>query len=153
MSYGTVSDILNIKIRTHARTHTHCRYMSHFQGVHRGQFFTTMKTTTVRKLLPESWVSLSHSPLTHIVLTSDSHRTHLWLCENFYLSPGWVFLNYFTVPHTTSHYLKLPQSTLVYFTLLHTTSDHLTPSESTSHCLTLPHNTLIFFDFHSQPTH
>eukprot|EP01041_Mallomonas_annulata_P009281 gene9281-19260_t len=31
------------------------RYMSHFQSVHRGQFFTTMKTTTVRKLLPESW--------------------------------------------------------------------------------------------------
>ena len=24
-------------------------------GVHRGQFFTTMKTTSVRKLLPESW--------------------------------------------------------------------------------------------------
>ena len=31
------------------------RYMSHFQAVHRGQFFTTMKTTAVRKLLPESW--------------------------------------------------------------------------------------------------
>lgn len=31
------------------------RYMSHFRSVHRGQFFTTMKTTTVRKLLPESW--------------------------------------------------------------------------------------------------
>lgn len=31
------------------------RYLSHFRSVHRGQFFTTMKTTTVRKLLPESW--------------------------------------------------------------------------------------------------
>jgi len=31
------------------------RYMSHFRSVHRGQFFTTMKTTAVRKLLPESW--------------------------------------------------------------------------------------------------
>lgn len=31
------------------------RYVSHFRSVHRGQFFTTMKTTTVRKLLPESW--------------------------------------------------------------------------------------------------
>lgn len=31
------------------------RYLSHFQAVHRGQFFTTMKTTDVRKLLPEAW--------------------------------------------------------------------------------------------------
>ena len=41
------------------------RYMSHFQSVHRGQFFTTMKTTTVRKLLPESWGFLCpvHTPV------------------------------------------------------------------------------------------
>ena len=40
------------------------RYMSHFQAVHRGQFFTTMKTTAVRKLLPESWGFLCpvHTP-------------------------------------------------------------------------------------------
>lgn len=40
------------------------RYMSHFQSVHRGQFFTTMKTTLVRKLLPESWGFLCpvHTP-------------------------------------------------------------------------------------------
>ena len=31
------------------------RYLSHFRSVHRGQFFTTMKTTEVRKLLPESF--------------------------------------------------------------------------------------------------
>eukprot|EP00359_Climacostomum_virens_P003308 CAMPEP_0204902980 /NCGR_PEP_ID=MMETSP1397-20131031/3987_1 /ASSEMBLY_ACC=CAM_ASM_000891 /TAXON_ID=49980 /ORGANISM="Climacostomum Climacostomum virens, Strain Stock W-24" /LENGTH=1076 /DNA_ID=CAMNT_0052071557 /DNA_START=38 /DNA_END=3268 /DNA_ORIENTATION=+ len=31
------------------------RYMSHFQSVHRGQYFTEMKITSVRKLLPESW--------------------------------------------------------------------------------------------------
>lgn len=31
------------------------RYLAHFRGVHRGQFFTVMKTTTVRKLLPDSW--------------------------------------------------------------------------------------------------
>ena len=30
------------------------RYLAHFRAVHRGQFFTTMKTTAVRKLLPES---------------------------------------------------------------------------------------------------
>mmetsp|Transcript_21701 Transcript_21701/g.71780 ORF Transcript_21701/g.71780 Transcript_21701/m.71780 type:complete len:941 (-) Transcript_21701:824-3646(-) len=40
------------------------RYLSHFRSVHRGQFFTTMKTTTVRKLLPESWGFLCpvHTP-------------------------------------------------------------------------------------------
>jgi DNA-directed RNA polymerase I subunit RPA2 len=31
------------------------RYIAHFRSVHRGQFFTTMKTTAVRKLLPDSW--------------------------------------------------------------------------------------------------
>lgn len=40
------------------------RYLSHFRSVHRGQFFTTMKTTSVRKLLPESWGFLCpvHTP-------------------------------------------------------------------------------------------
>lgn len=31
------------------------RYLSHFRSVHRGAFFAELKTTTVRKLLPESW--------------------------------------------------------------------------------------------------
>jgi DNA-directed RNA polymerase I subunit RPA2 len=31
------------------------RYLSHFQAVHRGAFFATVKTTAVRKLFPESW--------------------------------------------------------------------------------------------------
>ena len=40
------------------------RYLSHFRAVHRGQFFTEMKTTAVRKLLPESWGFLCpvHTP-------------------------------------------------------------------------------------------
>lgn len=32
-----------------------CRYISHFRSVHRGAYFAEMRTTTVRKLLPESW--------------------------------------------------------------------------------------------------
>ena len=28
------------------------RYLSHYRSIHRGQFFTTMKSTAVRKLLP-----------------------------------------------------------------------------------------------------
>lgn len=40
------------------------RYISHFRSVHRGQFFTEMKTTTPRKLLPDSWGFLCpvHTP-------------------------------------------------------------------------------------------
>lgn len=54
------------------------RYLSHFRSIHRGQYFTEMKTTTVRKLLPESWgfVCPVHTPdgapcglLNHITLS------------------------------------------------------------------------------------
>jgi len=40
------------------------RYLSHFRCIHRGQFFMEMKTTTVRKLLPETWGFLCpvHTP-------------------------------------------------------------------------------------------
>uniref|UniRef100_A0A1B0CWN7 DNA-directed RNA polymerase subunit beta n=1 Tax=Lutzomyia longipalpis TaxID=7200 RepID=A0A1B0CWN7_LUTLO len=31
------------------------RYMSHFRAVHRGAYFTEMRTTDVRKLLPDAW--------------------------------------------------------------------------------------------------
>jgi DNA-directed RNA polymerase I subunit RPA2 len=31
------------------------RFLSHFRMVHRGSFFAELKTTTVRRLLPESW--------------------------------------------------------------------------------------------------
>eukprot|EP00698_Gefionella_okellyi_P003900 TRINITY_DN13613_c0_g1_i1.p1 TRINITY_DN13613_c0_g1~~TRINITY_DN13613_c0_g1_i1.p1 ORF type:complete len:1144 (+),score=256.01 TRINITY_DN13613_c0_g1_i1:497-3433(+) len=31
------------------------RYIAHFRSVHRGQFFTSLRTTAVRKLLPEAW--------------------------------------------------------------------------------------------------
>jgi len=40
------------------------RYLSHFRAIHRGQFFMEMKTTAVRKLLPDSWGFLCpvHTP-------------------------------------------------------------------------------------------
>ena len=37
------------------------RYISHFRCIHRGAFFAELKTTTVRKLLPEAWGELSSS--------------------------------------------------------------------------------------------
>mmetsp|Transcript_46373 Transcript_46373/g.100847 ORF Transcript_46373/g.100847 Transcript_46373/m.100847 type:complete len:960 (-) Transcript_46373:83-2962(-) len=40
------------------------RFSSHFAAIHRGQYFAAMKTTTVRKLLPETWGFLCpvHTP-------------------------------------------------------------------------------------------
>ncbi|CAN6454723.1 unnamed protein product [Victoria cruziana] len=40
------------------------RFMSHFRSIHRGSFFVQMRTTSVRKLLPESWGFLCpvHTP-------------------------------------------------------------------------------------------
>lgn len=40
------------------------RWMAHYRCVHRGQFFAQMRTTTVRKLLPDSWGFLCpvHTP-------------------------------------------------------------------------------------------
>lgn len=31
------------------------RYMSHFRAIHRGSFFQNMRTTEVRRLLPDAW--------------------------------------------------------------------------------------------------
>ena len=43
------------------------RYLSHFRAIHRGQYFTEIKTTTVRKLLCESWgyICPVHTPDGH----------------------------------------------------------------------------------------
>ena len=40
------------------------RYMSHFRAIHRGAFFTEMRTTEVRALLPDAWgfVCPAHTP-------------------------------------------------------------------------------------------
>lgn len=40
------------------------RFVSHLRSIHRGAYFTEMKTTTVRKLLPENWGFLCpvHTP-------------------------------------------------------------------------------------------
>jgi DNA-directed RNA polymerase I subunit RPA2 len=40
------------------------RYLAHFRCIHRGAFFAELKTTTVRKLLPEAWGFLCpvHTP-------------------------------------------------------------------------------------------
>uniref|UniRef100_A0A093ULU4 DNA-directed RNA polymerase subunit beta n=1 Tax=Talaromyces marneffei PM1 TaxID=1077442 RepID=A0A093ULU4_TALMA len=67
------------------------RFISHFRMVHRGTFFAQLKTTTVRKLLPESWGFMCpvHTPdgspcglLNHLahkclVSTSDLDVAHI----------------------------------------------------------------------------
>ena len=56
------------------------RYCAHFRSVHRGQFFMEMKTTSVRKLLPDQWGFLCpvHTPdggpcglLSHLALKCE----------------------------------------------------------------------------------
>ena len=48
------------------------RYISHFRSIHRGSFFADLKTTSVRKLLPEAWgTNLC------IVLIAPSLNVHL----------------------------------------------------------------------------
>lgn len=88
------------------------RYLSHFQGVHRGQFFTTMKTTTVRKLLPESWGFLCpvHTPdggpcglLNHmakeaVVLTYPSAKRPAWSNTEIIPQPSGVSAALLTSP-------------------------------------------------------
>ncbi|XP_074622886.1 DNA-directed RNA polymerase I subunit RPA2-like [Acropora palmata] len=51
--FSTVADRLNF-----------FRFLSHFRCVHRGAFFSEMRTTSVRKLLPEAWGFLCpvHTP-------------------------------------------------------------------------------------------
>ncbi|OJJ45405.1 hypothetical protein ASPZODRAFT_70020 [Penicilliopsis zonata CBS 506.65] len=67
------------------------RFISHFRMIHRGSFFAQLKTTTVRKLLPESWGFLCpvHTPdgspcgllnhLSHkcLISTSDLDVSHV----------------------------------------------------------------------------
>lgn len=57
------------------------RYCAHFRSVHRGQFFMEMKTTAVRKLLPDQWGFLCpvHTPdggpcglLSHLALHCEA---------------------------------------------------------------------------------
>uniref|UniRef100_A0A2C9JZV8 DNA-directed RNA polymerase subunit beta n=1 Tax=Biomphalaria glabrata TaxID=6526 RepID=A0A2C9JZV8_BIOGL len=69
------------------------RYASHFRAVHRGSFFTEMRTTTVRKLLPEAWGFLCpvHTPdgspcglLNHMTATCKVVNIEV-VCEKFQL--------------------------------------------------------------------
>ena len=54
--------------RSNVQMWPHCvifrRYLSHFRAIHRGAYFAQLRTTTVRKLLPESWGFLCpvHTP-------------------------------------------------------------------------------------------
>lgn len=67
------------------------RYLSHFRCVHRGAAFAKMRTTTVRRLLPESWGFLcpvhtpdgepcglmNHMTVTCEVVTQTSINAHI----------------------------------------------------------------------------
>ena len=76
------------------------RFLSHFRSIHRGAYFAEMKTTTVRKLLPESWgflcpvhtpdgapcgllnhITISCCPLTHEVFDPKKHKDIDEVCK------------------------------------------------------------------------
>lgn len=68
------------------------RYVAHFRSVHRGAFFAELKTTTVRKLLPEAWGFLCpvHTPdgapcglLNHLAHQCMVQAHHFELPESF----------------------------------------------------------------------
>ena len=68
------------------------RYISHFRSIHRGAYFAEMKTTTVRKLLPENWgfICPVHTPdggpcglLNHIAITCKPITSPLKKGPNF----------------------------------------------------------------------
>lgn len=82
------------------------RYLSHFRSVHRGAYFTEMKTTTVRKLLPENWgficpvhtpdggpcgllshISQSCKPLTRPTFDANKHCDLVKLCSELGMNP------------------------------------------------------------------
>jgi len=75
----------------HAERLNFHRYISHFRSVHRGAAFAKMRTTSVRKLLPESWGFLCP------VHTPDgepcgllNHMTSTCRISSFYNSEGVV---------------------------------------------------------------
>lgn len=76
------------------------RFLSHFRSIHRGAYFTEMKTTTVRKLLPQCWgflcpvhtpdgapcgllnhITISCCPLTRQSFDPRKHQPIVDVCE------------------------------------------------------------------------
>ena len=107
------------------------RFLSHFRSVHRGAFFSEMKTTSIRKLLPENWwfICLVHTPdghpcglLNHLATTCgilsqgsliEEHRDLSSLCVSFLILDGRV-LGYISPENVNSlvadhRYLKIKQ--------------------------------------------
>lgn len=86
----------------HAERLNFHRYISHFRSVHRGSAFAKMRTTSVRKLLPESWGFLCP------VHTPDgepcgllNHMTSTCRISSFYDSEG-VVKNFDTIKKSLS---------------------------------------------------
>jgi DNA-directed RNA polymerase I subunit RPA2 len=90
------------------------RYLSHFRSVHRGQFFTTMRSTAVRKLLPDQWGFLcpvntpDGSPcglLSHLTRNCSGNRTS-------YSAP--VMMKFFSLPFFM--FFHIPTVLFLFFT-------------------------------------
>lgn len=76
------------------------RYLAHFRSIHRGQIFTEMKTTSVRKLMPDAWGFLCpvHTPdgapcgllnhLSHTCIVSQNAAAGRQLLEKLLVELG-----------------------------------------------------------------
>lgn len=65
--YSVIADKLN-----------YYRYLSHFRCVHRGAFFAQMRTTAVRKLLPEAWGKKKYEIFSVIVKIFPPGNCHVY---------------------------------------------------------------------------
>lgn len=95
------------------------RFLSHFRSIHRGAYFAEMKTTTVRKLLPESFgflcpvhtpdgapcgllnhITISCCPLTHEAYDPTKHEPLEKICKEY----GMISISDFNYVETSQAY-------------------------------------------------
>ncbi|KAL6327625.1 hypothetical protein AAG906_022046 [Vitis piasezkii] len=90
------------------------RFLSHFRAVHRGASFAGLRTTSVRKLLPEAWGFLCpvHTPdgepcglLNHMASTCRK-------CTSFWLSYLYSESHHILIPGNTRDFFKIRMSIL-----------------------------------------
>lgn len=91
------------------------RFVSHFRAIHRGSFFTEMRTTDVRKLRPEAWgfICPVHTPdgspcglLNHVTAACKivTHYTDLKTLHRVLAEEGVVFHSTIDLLNSENHY-------------------------------------------------
>eukprot|EP00871_Galdieria_phlegrea_P005513 jgi/Galph1/5963/GphlegSOOS_G4623.1 len=137
------------------------RYISHFRCIHRGQFFSELKTTSVRKLLPEAWGFLCpvHTPdgapcglvnhLAHPVIVSQSREYNVQSLFDWLVAHGMTMsYTYSSLDCPTSEELPVVMDgrLLGYVPITNVTAigQHLRLLKSSNDSSILPKNAEIF---------